>query len=142
MSIKSGEFYPLDFLENFKVSPSQAWDTLGNPAYNNEPSIVFLPNEIDVIISRPQLIDKKYLVIKYEKYRNSSFSYDIRLIKTVKPIEFVMKNNKFIVNSICLPKADSEQFGEAILSDWGYMGSNKTVNTNKEPLQKDTVSIH
>ncbi len=34
-SIKSNQFYPpLDFFENFKVSPSLAWSTLGNPHYD------------------------------------------------------------------------------------------------------------
>jgi len=88
------------------------------PFIKIETNNVFTFNETDIIILRPQKIDRKYEAIKYVNYKNSSINYDIALIKTAKPIEFVMKDNKFILNGICLSKTNSEQFGEAIISDW------------------------
>jgi len=65
----------------------------------------------------PELSDDGIITFKHENYKGvHQLKYDIGVIKTAKPVEFVMKDKKFIVNSICLSKANSEQFGEVIQS--------------------------
>ena len=49
---------------------------------------------------------------------------DIALVKTSKPIEFKIENDRFVVNSICLPQRDYEPKGWATLSGWGLTDYN------------------
>jgi hypothetical protein len=37
----------------------------------------------------------------------------------VEPIDFIMKNNQFFINSICLSDVNLEPNGEAIVAGWG-----------------------
>jgi hypothetical protein len=74
-------------------------------------------NDIDAFAMRPEIIGKTNISIERQKFdRLTDLNYGIALNK---PIEFAMKNNAFIVNSICLPKPNSEPIGEAILTGWG-----------------------
>jgi hypothetical protein len=90
-----------------------------------------------------ELTDDGIIAFKHENCKSAhQLKDDIGLIKTAK---FVMKDNKFIVNNICLPKANSEQFGEAILSDWEVTDP-KTISDDPkqemlEYLQEDEYRL-
>jgi hypothetical protein len=95
---------------------------------------------IEAIVLRPQTFGEEYTIRNHQKYRqeeNKYLEYDITRIKTAKPIEFVIKDNAFTVNSICLPKA--EHFGESIITGWASIKPNYTDSlTGQRPdkLQK------
>ncbi len=80
-------------------------------------------NDIDAFEMRPQIIGKTNIWVQRQKFDRltdlktdlkTDLNCDIAIIKTAKPIEFKMKNYAFIVNSICLPKPNSEPIGEAV----------------------------
>ncbi len=52
-----------------------------------------------------------------------------------------MKNNAFIVNSICLPKPNSEPIGEAVFTGWANIDQNVSKPKTTKSLQKDNYVL-
>jgi hypothetical protein len=98
---------------------------------------------IDAISLTPEIISftppdyYTYTAVRHKKYDITNRHYDIALIKTSKPIDFVVKDNKFLVNSICLSNIDSDPVGEALLLGWGNIMLEEFQNINVKKLQKD-----
>jgi len=98
-------------------------------------------NDTNAFAMKPQIIGKTNISIERQKFdRLTDLNYGIARNKTAKPIEFAMKNNAFIVNSICLPKPNSEPIGEE-LTGWGNIDQNVSKPKRTKSLQKDNYVL-
>ena len=61
----------------------------------------------------------KRWIERHKGFNMQTIKDDIALVKTSKPIEFKIENDRFVVNSICLPQRDYEPKGWATISGWG-----------------------
>ncbi len=115
---------------------------MGTNTYSMDSSNGSIYSDVDAITFRPEMINGKMTAILHQNFQHSNFVFDdIALIKTAKPIEFIKKESAFQVNSICLPKPNSEQFGEAILTGWGNIGPNFSNRKTHINLQKETYPL-
>jgi hypothetical protein len=95
----------------------------------------------DAIIIRPKLTGELKIpwYQRQKDFNNFTLDFDLALLKTSKPIEFLMKNNSFIVNSICLPFAGSEPEGMANFIGWGY--TDLRNHSNPDLLQEIVLPV-
>jgi hypothetical protein len=100
-----------------------------------------LYSDKDAIIIRPKLTGELKIpwYQRQKDFNNFTLDLDLALLKTSKPIEFLMKNNSFIVNSICLPFAGSEPEGIANFIGWGY--TDLRNHSNPDLLQEIVLPI-
>ena len=71
----------------------------------------------------------KYIMpLKLIRHPNYNYFYDdndLALIKTKQMIKFFVSNDRFIVNSICLPQMNARLDGFANVTGWGRMGEKR-----------------
>jgi hypothetical protein len=99
-----------------------------------------LRSDIEAKVFRIEKTNSSSWVKKHENWHIQK--NDIALIKTSKPIEFIIKDGFFAVNSICLPEPDYEQIGlEVIVTGWGNINRNLSDIKIGRNLQKKSFSM-
>ena len=63
---------------------------------------------------------------------------DIALLRTDRNIDFIKRNDSFIINSICLPKGDPIDF-KVFFSGWGHYSEDIEISDKKPKILKRTV---
>ena len=74
----------------------------------------------NAVIMKPEIRNGNQILIKHPEY-TYPVCHDIGLIRISRPIEFTVRNNRFIVNSICLPPPNFQPISVVVYAiGWGF----------------------